>query len=112
MPRGEHPNSRANLAKGHPFDEETARKAKKKSDEAKAVYRSLNADLRDQCDEETIKKINKKIIEKAKNGNLKAYELLRDGLGEKPKERIDISTREEDMKVMDGILEQLGMTDA
>lgn len=87
MPRGEHPNSRANLKRLSP---EEARKNGKKggvaSVEARVVYKSLNADLRDQCTPDRISRINARLISMAEHGNLRAYELVRDGLGEKPKD--------------------------
>ena len=53
MGRGDNPNSRANLSLAYGgkggFDTETARKAKEKSDEAKAINASLStlkADVR------------------------------------------------------------------
>ena len=95
MARGEHPNSRANLAKGHQFNEETARKAQEKSAEVKRAYRSLNADLREQCDDATIKAINERLLQMAKHGNLKAYELIRDGLGEKPVDKHEVNLNED-----------------
>ena len=95
MARGEHPNSRANLAKGHQFNEETARKAQEKSAEVKRVYRSLNADLREQCDEETLRAINDRLLQMAKHGNLRAYELVRDGLGEKPVDKHEVNVNED-----------------
>lgn len=111
MPRGDNPNSRANLKKGKPFDAETARKAKEKSDEAKAVYRSLNEDLKECCTPERVRKMNERLLSMAEHGNLRAYELIRDGLGEKPEQKVGISTREADMEKMDSVLRQLGMTD-
>lgn len=95
MPRGEHPNSRANLSKGHPFSEETARKAKAKSDEAKAIYKGLNADLKERCTPERLAKMNEKIMAMAEKGNLRAYELVRDGLGEKPSDKIELKTADD-----------------
>ena len=91
MPRGEHPNSRKALEthrKGTQFNGETAVKAQRKSLETKAAFKSLNADLREQCTPEMLEKINKKLLALAASGNLKAYELVRDGLGEKPKETV------------------------
>lgn len=97
MPRGDNPNSRANLKRAYRgrggFDTETARKAKEKSDEAKAVYKSLNADLREQATPERIAKINSRLLSMAEHGNLRAYELIRDGLGERPR---DIYTGSDD----------------
>lgn len=105
MARGDNPNSRANLNKAYGgkggFDTESARKAKKKSDEAKAVYKSLNADLREQCDEETLRAINDRLLQMAKHGNLRAYELVRDGLGEKPTEKHEVTINDDSMREMD-----------
>lgn len=90
MPRGDNPNSRANLIRN---SERTPKQRKKQatkagiaSGEARAVYKSLNADLREQATPERIAKINNRLLSMAEHGNLKAYELIRDGLGEKPKE--------------------------
>lgn len=89
MPRGEHPNSRKALAahrRKTQFNGETAVEAGRKSVEAKAVYKSLTADLRERCTPDRIGRINDRLISMAEHGNLKAYELIRDGLGEKPRE--------------------------
>lgn len=87
MPRGDHPNSRANLKR---LSSKEARKNGKKggiaSAETRAAYKSLNADLREQATPDRIAKINNRLLSMAERGNLKAYELIRDGLGEKPKE--------------------------
>lgn len=105
MARGEHPNSRANLK---PFNEltenerrEMASKAGKASGEARAVYKSLNQDLREQCDEETLRAINDRLLQMAKHGNLRAYELVRDGLGEKPTEKHEVTINDDSMREMD-----------
>ncbi len=109
MPRGEHPNSRENLKKGKPFSEETARKAAEKSAETRAINKSLNEDLRERCTPERIAKINNRILAMAEHGNLKAYELIRDGLGEKPQNKVELSSQQNDMAKMDNILKQMGM---
>lgn len=90
MPRGDNPNSRANLIRN---SERTPKQRKKQatkagiaSGEARAVYKSLNADLREQATPERIAKINNRLLSMAEHGNLRAYELVRDGLGEKPKD--------------------------
>ena len=111
MPRGMNPNSRANLKKGKRFSEETARKAAEKSAETRAAFKSLNEDLRERCTPERIANINNRILSMAEHGNLKAYELIRDGLGEKPRDRLQISTQQDDMAKMDEILKQMGMMD-
>ncbi len=94
MPRGEHPNSRANLKRGKKFNADTARKAGQKSVDAKTVYKSLNADLREQCTPDRISRINARLISMAEHGNLRAYELVRDGLGEKPKETVGVAVED------------------
>ena len=99
------------MKKGKRFNAETARKAKEKSDEAKAVYRSLNADLKERCTPERVRKMNERIIAMAEHGNLRAYELIRDGLGEKPQDRVQLTTQQGDMDKMDEILRQMGMID-
>lgn len=103
MPRGEHPNSKANLEKAYGgkggFSTETARKAQEKSVEAKAINASLSADLKGRCTPDRLAKINERILSMAEKGNLKAYELVRDTIGEKPvnrqiNENIDRSAEE------------------
>lgn len=89
MPRGEHPNSRANLI---PLNRRTKKEQRKiqseggkASGEARAAAVSLTADLREQATPDRIRKINNRLLSMAEHGNMKAYELLRDGLGEKPR---------------------------
>ena len=105
MARGDNPNSRANLIKNSdrtPKErQEQARKAGIASGEARAVYKSLNADLREQCDEETLRAINDRLLQMAKHGNLRAYELVRDGLGEKPTEKHEVTVNDDSMREMD-----------
>lgn len=105
MARGMHPNSQANLIKNSdrtPKErQEQARKAGKASGEARAIYKSLNQDLREQCDEETLRAINDRLLQMAKHGNLRAYELVRDGLGEKPTEKHEVTINDDSMREMD-----------
>jgi hypothetical protein len=91
MPRGEHPNSRANLKRGKQFNADTARKAGKKSVQAKTIYKSLNEDLKERMTAERVAELNEKLILMAKHGNLHAYELIRDGLGEKPNDKTSVN---------------------
>lgn len=98
MPRGDNPNSRANLSKGRPFDAETARKANEKSQEAKAINKKLNEDLKERCTPERIGKLNNKLLAMAERGNLKAYELIRDGLGEKPIDKMAIGVSDKSLE--------------
>lgn len=93
MPRGDNPNSRANL-KVIRSEKEAREKGKKggiASGESRAFYKSLNETLREQCTPEDMIEMNRKVIAMAKRGNLRAYELIRDGLGEKPGEKIELN---------------------
>lgn len=100
MPRGDNPNSRANLKKSYNgkggFDSESAREAKKKSDKAKIEYKTLTENLKAQCTPEVMAELTLMLIRKAKAGNLKAYELIRDQCGEKPIEKLAVSTVNEE----------------
>ena len=110
MPRGENPNSRANLivnSERTPEERhEQATKAGVASGEARAIYKSLNEDLKERCTPERIQKFNERLMDMAEHGNLKAYELLRDGLGEKPAERLDI--RDHSSEALDGYFQRTG----
>lgn len=90
MPRGDNPNSRANLIKNSERTSKQRRAQAKKagiaSGKARAAYKSITADLREQATPDRIAKINNRLLTMAEHGNLKAYELVRDGLGERPKE--------------------------
>ena len=91
MPRGDHPNSRANLKRGKPFNADTARKAGEKSVQAKTIYKSLNEDLKERMTADRVAELNEKIYDMAIRGNLHAYELIRDGLGEKPSDKTTVN---------------------
>jgi len=88
MPRGEHPNSQQALKENRSktqFSGERAVKAAEKSAESRAIYKTLTEDLKERCTPERLAKMNERIIMMAEQGNLRAYELVRDGLGENPK---------------------------
>ena len=70
---------------------ELNRKGGKKSGQTRAAFKSLNEDLREQLTPELIEQINQRIISMAKSGNLKAYELIRNGIGEDPTKKVEIS---------------------
>ena len=97
MPRGDNPKSREALEKNrHKYDSESALKAKKKSDESKRASASLTESLKRQLTPDLMDDITLMLIRRAKQGNLKAYELLRDQMGEKPTEKIAVSTVNEE----------------
>lgn len=92
MPRGDNPNSRKALTEARKktaFNHDTAVIANKRSQEAKKTYTTLTEALKEQCTPEIMAQLTEVLVKKAKAGNLKAYELLRDQLGEKPVERIE-----------------------
>jgi len=98
MPRGDNPNSRANLQKFG--SEREARKCGAKggkaSGESRRASASLTESLKKQLTPELMDDITLVLIKRAKQGNLKAFELLRDQMGEKPTEKIAVSTINED----------------
>lgn len=104
MPRGDNPNSRANLtAKSSKEARILGAKGGKKSGEVRRANASLNEALREAVTPEVAKQITETIVRKARAGNLKAYELIRDGLGEKPTEKVEqISSVVVDLGAMDG----------
>ena len=85
MPRGDNPNSRANLKKGHPFSEETARKNGSKGGKANALRKTLTATLTEVCTDERRLNMVSRVVSMAERGNLHAFEIVRDMLGENPK---------------------------
>lgn len=95
MPRGDNPNSRKNLIK--PSEQtaeerrESARRAGIASGKARKEYATLTEALKDQCTPEIKAELTAMLIKRAKAGNLKAYELLRDQMGEKPVDKIQLA---------------------
>lgn len=95
MPRGSNPKSKDNLIKKSdrtPSERrESARKAGKASGKARALKKTLTESLKELCTPEEINEMNRRVLMMAKHGNLKAYELIRDGLGEKPTDKVEIT---------------------
>lgn len=86
MPKGDNPNSRANLVKGKPFNEERARIAAQKSVEKRRklrTFRELDEDFT--TDDERLIMLNA-LKAKVKQGSIKAFEVYRDTMGMNPKE--------------------------
>lgn len=67
------------------------RKGGKKSGESRRLKKTLTESLKEICTPEAINEINQRLLMMAKHGNLKAYELIRDGLGEKPTDKVEVS---------------------
>ena len=106
MPRGDNPNSRKNLivnSERTPEErKEQAKKAGIASGKARALKKTLNESLKELCTPDVLNEINQRLIQMAKHGNLKAYEILRDGLGENQKDKIS----KEQLKLRKQELEQ------
>ena len=79
-----------NLKKKVDFNAETALKAQQKSMEAKKKYRPLREIAKEKLDEETWNKLLAAMIERAGRGDPKAFELLRDTIGEKPTDKLEL----------------------
>ena len=82
MPRGDHPNSKKNLQKGKPFNAETARKAQKKSAESHRYNASFRAAGKDILTDEELKKMWTAMVKRAQSGNIAAFKMLFDVMGE------------------------------
>ena len=109
MPRGTHPNSLANLRKGKATQfgargESAAREAQAKSIAVQAERRTfregllllLQEPLRDKSgnvsDKTTQDAIIAGVVKRAMAGDTRAFELIRDTIGEKPAENVKVST--------------------
>ena len=67
------------------FNGNTAAIAGRNSVQAKTVYKSLTEDLKERLTADRVAKANERIISMMEHGNLRAYEIIRDMLGENPK---------------------------
>lgn len=62
----------------------------KASGKARAMRKTFKEAINDQLDKATLDKMIKALIKEANNGNTKAFEILRDTVGEKPIERQEV----------------------
>lgn len=86
MPRGEHPNSRANLKVLSPKEaRKNGSKGGKASAETRAIWKTLTATLTEVCTDERRLNMVSRVVSMAERGNLHAFEIVRDMLGENPK---------------------------
>lgn len=106
MPRGQHPNSLANLKKGKRFEsgDGSARKAQEKSIESHAERRTfregllilLEAPIKDKegnaSGKTTQDAIIAGLVKRAISGDTRAFEMIRDTIGEKPVEQVNLNT--------------------
>lgn len=89
MPRGDNPNSRKNLAKGKPFTAETARKASKKGLATQKYNASFRAAGKELLTDEEMAKMWTAMINRAKSGNITAFKMLFDVMGEGAQDDVD-----------------------
>lgn len=114
------PRSGAPLPEGRKFqlgDTETARKGGLKSVQVRAARKTLRNELLDLL--EVISKDSKgndhtqneaisiALIKKARAGDVRAFETIRDTIGEKPKEQLEIATAEPEFSVLDAAFQQM-----
>ncbi|MBQ9599848.1 MAG: hypothetical protein IJR33_08595 [Clostridia bacterium] len=101
MPRGDNPNSRANLIKSADLPpkerRERAKKASAKSAEVRAGWKSFPEIIKENTSEEEQLQIYKAVKQRAKQGNLKAFEIIRDTVGEKPVDKIMVAEVDSDI---------------
>ena len=88
MPRGQNPNSKKALAensKKTQFRGDNAVKNGKKGNEAKKQYKTFKECFKANMTDEMRAELFAMLLNRAKHGNLKAFEILRDTMGEIPK---------------------------
>lgn len=103
MPRGDNPNSKRALKENrNSFNTETAQKAKKKSDESKKRRQTLKEELLALLSDGKIQEnIALALVKEAIEGNnagsvTRAFEVIRDTIGEKPVDKVAVSTANEE----------------
>lgn len=69
---------------------EYGRKGGIASGKARSMRKSFKEAINDQLDKPTLNKMIKALIKEASNGNTKAFEILRDTVGEKPIDRQEV----------------------
>lgn len=99
-----------NRATGKPFTKETAAEAGRRSGKARAEKRQLKEELQlllsCKLNGKTVQeKMSEAIINEALAGNVKAFEVIRDTIGEKPTENINVT--QADFSALDSIAKDL-----
>jgi len=90
--RGKSPGSRKALDEHrNVYNSETALKASKKALETKREYKSFREGAREALTPEVMAAITAAIVGKAMAGDVRAYEVIRDTMGEKPKENLELT---------------------
>jgi len=55
------------------------------------MYKSLTEDLKERLTPERVAKMNERILVMAEHGNIAAWEKIRDTIGEKPSDKVEIT---------------------
>ena len=112
MPRGQNPNSKKALKENwQGMNRERIEKASATKARTKAFREELNYELAQLVkdkngNEATVKSVlTKSIVQQALHGNLKAWEIIRDTIGEKPVESVELMAT--DFSVLDRIRDEL-----
>ena len=106
--RGTSDASLANLKRGNPSTQITQRNASamgKKSAQARMEYRTFRTATREALTPDVMDEIIHKMIEKAKDGDVRAYELLRDTADGKPKQSVDLEQHSETVNFVLNVVE-------
>lgn len=90
MPKGDNPNSRANLQKGKPFCTETARKAAIKKHEKEAVTKKLMEAVAGGLN---IEKASDKFAQLLEKGDLGAWKIWLDYTASKPATKVEMDNK-------------------
>ena len=82
------------------FRGDNAVEAAKKSNEAQKKYRPLKEIVAECLDEDTVRQIMAALTQRAMDGDVRAWESLRDSSGQKPKDEVMVGTEQElDVKI-------------
>lgn len=109
---GKHPNSLANLTKGHPFkkNEERTRAAGRTSGDSRRAFKTISTIITTELDKDDGKLkdlLGKRVLKMALEGNLPAIQYVVKLIGEEPADKVDITTA--DFSALDTALQALDM---
>lgn len=91
MPRGTHPNSLANLKKGHRFDEETARSAGAKGTATKQKRRSMLEHIGENLTPEKREELSKVFAKQLEKGDGTFWKLYLEYTEKKPGTDVNVN---------------------
>ena len=99
MPRGDNPNSRKNLIRNADLSPKERSERAKKAGIASGVARGSLKSFRELDAETTTPEERQQMLDalklKAKRGNLRAFEIYRDTIGEKPENKVNVNGKVE-----------------